>query len=443
MSRSSTNQMGGSSDEDRLSDAHASMLLEESGIKREIAEARGYRTVRTKAELKLLGFTDTQRNVPALLCPVYSPRGEISTYQIRPDRPRINKEGKPVRYETPGGSQMAFDVHPSMRDKLDDPSVPLFVTEGVKKGDALTGEGLCAVALLGVWNFRGTNSKGGKTILPEWEYVALERRQVYVVFDSDIMLKPDVYKAMLRIKSFLEFRKAKVAVIYLPAGAHGVKQGVDDFLVAGHNVDDLFKLATTELREPPQGDDEEEPATQYRATADGLVWDKRTQHDTIATPLTNFVARIVSDVAEDDGAEVKRVYEIEATVRGRTKRFDVPADAFASMQWVSEHLGAGAIVHPGWGVQDRARAAIQVLSEDVAERQVFTHTGWRDLDGAWVFMHGGGVIGPADAADGVEVRLDDAHCEGAASYGLVNYTCRPPRQVSLLETPSSLQLHTV
>lgn len=198
-----------------LAEHHRRMLLEESGIDPEVAEARGYHTVEKKVELEQLGFRRTQRKVPALLAPVYSPTGEISTYQIRPDQPRINSEGNPVKYETPGGSRMRFDVHPFMRDKLDDPSVPLFVTEGVKKGDSLVSRGLCAVTLLGVWNFRGTNDKGGKTVLAEWEYVAFNGRRVYIVFDSDIMIKPGVYRAMVRIKTFLEFREAEVRIISL------------------------------------------------------------------------------------------------------------------------------------------------------------------------------------------------------------------------------------
>ena len=84
--------------------------------------------------------------------------------------------------------------------------MPLFVTEGVRKGDALVSRGLCTVALLGVWNWRGTNGHGGKAALYEWEYVALNDREVYIVFDSDIVLKPEVYRAMVRVKAFLEGR---------------------------------------------------------------------------------------------------------------------------------------------------------------------------------------------------------------------------------------------
>jgi hypothetical protein len=184
---------------------HRTMLVQESSIKPKVIEARGYRTVETKAELERLGFGRAQRNVPGLLLPIYAPGGEISLYQLRPDEPRI-KNGRPVKYETPGGSRMALDVHPFAREKLGDPSVPLFITEGIKKGDALVSRGLCAVALVGVWNWRGTNEHGGKTALPEWEYVALNDREVYIVFDSDVMLKQQVYTALARLKPFLEGR---------------------------------------------------------------------------------------------------------------------------------------------------------------------------------------------------------------------------------------------
>jgi Domain of unknown function (DUF3854)/3'-5' exonuclease len=389
-----------------LSAEHQRMLFEESGIEPEVVKARGYRTVRRKVELEELGFGRTQRNVPALLIPVYSPRGEISTYQVRPDEPMI-KDGKPVKYQTPVNSNMAFDVHPFMRDKLGDPSVPLFITEGVKKGDSLVSRDRCAVPLLGVWNFRGTNDKGGKTVLAEWEYVALEKRQAYIVFDSDINLKPAVYKAMVRIKNFLEFRKAEVAVIYLPHGEGGKKQGVDDYFVAGHSVDDLLGHATQELREPPQDDENGEPAARYRATSQGLVWGKPTRYGISPTPLTNFTAEIVSDVVEDDGAEEKHTFEIEARLRERQRRFEVPASRFASMNWVAEHLGASAFVYPGFGYEKHAAVAIQSLSGEIAERRYFAHTGWRKIEEEWAYLHAGGAIGPKGPLTGVEVAMGD------------------------------------
>ena len=226
---------------------HRTMLTEESGISEPIIQRRDYRSVEDKKELEALGFSPTQRNVPALLIPIHSPAGHVSLYQSRPDAPRLNNKGKPVKYETPSGSRMTLDVHPCARDKLGDPSTDLFITEGVKKGDALVSRGLCVVALIGVWNWRGTNGLGGKTALPEWEDIALNGRTVYIVFDSDVMTKKEVHAALARLKGFLEHRQAKVKLIYLP-GDDEAKQGVDDFLAAGHSTRDLLALASSELR---------------------------------------------------------------------------------------------------------------------------------------------------------------------------------------------------
>ena len=182
----------------QLSEQHRRMLVEESGIEPEVVEARGYRTVEKKVELEKLGFGRAQRNVPALLMPVYSPRGEVVLHQSRPDEPRI-KDGKPLKYETPAGSRMSVDVHPSMREKLGDPRIDLWITEGLKKGDSLTSRGLCTVTLLGVWNWRGKNEYGGTTALPEGEDIALNERRVFVVYDSDVALKPHVREALSSI----------------------------------------------------------------------------------------------------------------------------------------------------------------------------------------------------------------------------------------------------
>ena len=190
-----------------LSETHRRMLLEESGIAQEVVQARGYYTIGKKAELKRLGFSDTQCNTPGLLIPVHSPTGGIATYQYRPDLPRVGKDGRPIKSETPSGTRMTLDVHPHVRYMLGNPDIPLFISEGIKKSDALVSQGLCALALLGVWNWRGRNDNGGLTALAEWESIALnDARQVSIVYDSDVMRKPAVYKALARLKTFLESR---------------------------------------------------------------------------------------------------------------------------------------------------------------------------------------------------------------------------------------------
>ena len=127
---------------------HRWQLTSGSGISEQIVSERGYATVKSKAELGRLGFAVPQRLVPALLVPMYDPTGERTGCQIKPDGPRCDKRtGKENKYETPAGSEVRLDMHPSQAKHASDASVPLWITEGVKKGDALASRGLCAVAL--------------------------------------------------------------------------------------------------------------------------------------------------------------------------------------------------------------------------------------------------------------------------------------------------------
>jgi Domain of unknown function (DUF927) len=192
-------------------------------------------------------------------------------------------------------------------------------------------------------------------------------------------------------------------LIYLPAGEGAKKQGVDDYLAAGHTVDDLLSHATPELKNPPRDEVPEHP---YRATPGGLVWDKPTQNGSVPTTLTNFMARIKADVSEDDGAEVERGFEIEAMLSGRRHTFTVPPKQFPGMGWVTEHLGAGAIVQPGFGIKDHARAAIQTLSGEIPARRVYAHTGWRKIGGEWLYLHAGGAVGKTAGGEGSEARVE-------------------------------------
>lgn len=232
------------------------VLLEASAIAPEVAVARGYTTVYTRAALEKLGFGPSQRNVPALVIPIYDAftNGRPLLHQARPHEPRREpRTGKVIKYETPRGASMMVDVPRPIRSRLGDPKIPLFITEGVRKADAAVSVGLCCVALLGVWNWRGRNDDGGLTALPDWEAIAFNDRDVSIVFDSDVMTKATVYVALVRLKAFLERKGATVKAIYLPSGPGGTKCGLDDFLASGKTVDDLLGLATTTLREPPPG----------------------------------------------------------------------------------------------------------------------------------------------------------------------------------------------
>jgi hypothetical protein len=394
-------------------------FLSERGVADEVAAQRGYQSAVKKSDLERLRFGRTQQIVPALIIPIWSVHGSVESYQLRPDEPRLNKTGKARKYEMKAGCNMLLDFHPCLTRLREggkvaliaDPTVPLFITEGIPKADAAISIGLSCGALLGVWNWRGSNQAGGKTALPDWEHVALNRT-VYIAFDSDAMEKRQVYGALARLRAFLESRKAEVKLIYLPVGERGEKVGLDDFIAnqTGCGMDafeirnELLALATDEMR-IPRNSDSRAQAGPYRETKYGLARDTIIHGQEIEIPLTNFVAHIVADISRDDGAETARVFEIEACLNGRLRNFTVPAAQFGGMRWSTEHMGAQAVVYAGQGTADHARAAIQLLSNDPVQRTVFAHTGWREINNQWIYLHACGAIGAEGGVEGIEVSL--------------------------------------
>jgi hypothetical protein len=149
-------------------------------------------------------------------------------------------------------------------------------------------------------------------------------------------------------------------------------------------------------------DEESQP---YVETEKGIVWIKPVKGGNVTELLTNFRARILEDTIEDNGFEEYRTFKIEANLGGRARTVSVPAVSFPTMSWVGEHLGANAVVRAGYGLKDRAREAIQLLSGEITERRVYTHTGWREVDGEWVYLHAGGAIPKQSTSRPVDVSL--------------------------------------
>jgi hypothetical protein len=241
------------SDQNILSPEHLTVLREGSGISDEVILARGYLTITDPKELRERGFSRQQsNNVPGLLLPVHTTDGNNSLYCYRPDLPRVvedrrkkrNLDGsyktRIIKYEIPKDESVRLDCPPACRPMLADPSKRLWLTEGQKKADCLASRGLCAIDLLGVWNFKGRNEFGGVTLLADFDLIAFGNREVCIVFDSDVMTKREVEQALARITEHLQRKGAHVRHVYLPP-VSGQKVGVDDYLI-NHSVDELEAL---------------------------------------------------------------------------------------------------------------------------------------------------------------------------------------------------------
>jgi hypothetical protein len=227
-------------------------MLKASAISDDVIKERGYRSITKAEDLLKLGFSNQQARVPGLLLPLHATDGQTPLSVYRPDSPRVIEDKKHreadgafkqkvIKYEMPKGEKMRLDVPPRCRADIGDPAIPLWITEGQKKADALASAGLCSIDLLGVWNFIGTNDRGGKVFLSDFLDIALNNgRPVRIVFDSDLMTKPEVKQALDVLTQRLQRKGAMIQAVYLPGGKN--KVGVDDWLAEGHTVEDLEEL---------------------------------------------------------------------------------------------------------------------------------------------------------------------------------------------------------
>ena len=123
-----------------------------------------------------------------------------------------------------------------------------------------------------------------------------------------------------------------------------------------------------------------------------------------AEPLCNFTAEVVEDVARDNGEEVTRQFTVAGRLENGTQlpRARVDANKFTAMGWVNDAWGVQAVQRAGWRTKDQLREAIQLRSSEARTRHIYTHTGWREIDGKHVYLNAGGALG----AEGVSVELD-------------------------------------
>jgi Domain of unknown function (DUF3854) len=218
-----------------------------SGISLDVARLRGYATIETASALRIgYGFADYQARVPGMLLPLHDVFGKQGGAMFKPTMPRMIGAKKKIKYETVAGSRLMLDVPPICQPDLGKPTVDLWITEGVKKGDALASQGrCCAIDLMGVWGWLGTNPDGGKTALVDWREMALNGRKVRIAFDSDAAVKPEVAKAERELAAYLTARDAKVLIVRVPPAEDGSKQGIDDYIAGGGDLDALVLAAAS------------------------------------------------------------------------------------------------------------------------------------------------------------------------------------------------------
>lgn len=190
---------------------------------------------------------------------------ELRTF--KPDSPRLAKDGKIIKYDTPKNAKhypilprISYEIaalifrHAGVdfleltrqyapqelgsgveetqeclwfwRAVLANSQIPLSITEGGKKALSLLSQGRCAIAVTSITTWR---AEGGSDELHPWLAMFAPKRNIYLTFDQDI--KPATIKAV-------NIQSSKLGRAFAIAGAARIKRliwggtakGIDDFI---------------------------------------------------------------------------------------------------------------------------------------------------------------------------------------------------------------------
>ena len=220
--------------------------LQRSGITPDEAEQAGMFDVPDASTI----YPEFQSG-PAIVIPYYDAHGQIATFErgaeVLPfcrvrylDQPV--KAGfipqKPIRYGQPkaSGTRAYFPPTVPWETVLTDSTEPVVITEGEKKSLAGVLSGFPVIALGGVFNFMD-----GEDILPELDAAKWRGRDVYICFDSDAVLNPNILAAEARLVDELQRKRgARCYLVRLPQDGDR-KVGLDDYLLA-HGAAGFTKL---------------------------------------------------------------------------------------------------------------------------------------------------------------------------------------------------------
>jgi hypothetical protein len=223
--------------------------LRRSGLSDATIESWGCFSIEQESasELKSFGKGVT---TPGLALPMMAPGSlEPAGFSYKPDHPRMlkrNGKERTLKYELPRRGLNRIHVPRGAQYLFRPPDgregpMRMVITEGQKKAEKATQEGIACVALPGVWNWLA--NFGGESV-PIEDLAAIEwpRYAVEICFDSDAASNPHVHRAEKALARWLRSRgAATVSIVRILQAEDGSKIGLDDFLI-NHSAQDFENL---------------------------------------------------------------------------------------------------------------------------------------------------------------------------------------------------------
>jgi hypothetical protein len=228
-----------------------------------LARAGVYSEADRARAAKLVGRGPGKSPGPCIVFPVFRPgKTEPESHRVKPDNPRIGKNGKPVKYDQPGGGSLVY-YPPRTRENGLRSTAPLYWCEGEKKGLLLDQTGVAVVTLTGVdnWSVKRTpeeKARGEARKLHPWivEDVAIEDRDHVIVFDADCERKQGPQNARAHLAAALLAAGARSVVATDLSSDPSTKNGIDDIahvvferaIASGATESDALEAAHAHVR---------------------------------------------------------------------------------------------------------------------------------------------------------------------------------------------------
>ena len=104
--------------------------------------------------------------------------------------------------------------------------------------------------------------------------------------------------------------------------------------------------------------------------------------------LCNFAPWLVREITVDDGIKTTTHITLSGIHEdGRTlPEVEIPTEELASFNWLCNSWGIDCILEPGKNTKDHLRHAIQTTAHQAERTTVYTVTGWREINGEWLYL---------------------------------------------------------
>lgn len=194
----------------------------------------GITRIRTLADLPPEFAPWGRKAVPSYCFTWRSASGSI-VRQLRPDKPPLGKDGKPIKYLFPRGSGGRVGIAPGFEQHQEDPRIPVLLVEGTKQllatASCISEENPIAVpfGVAGCYGWREKDQDGNSRPSRDLDHMALEGREVVVAFDADVTTNFNVYSAAKELRDHLQTVCLAKSVRFLEIPGGG-KDGMDDLL---------------------------------------------------------------------------------------------------------------------------------------------------------------------------------------------------------------------